>query len=320
MIAGWRARVSARRVAYKSSHKTTDTYWYDENNFKFRAMREVGAHFGLIEGHAPCTTAGALDAAAVDKKLWVGASAQGWSVVTTADCHSTYTAPDGRRFKRKDDARGWEPKHALLNPLVVRPSASVKQPKKKPAAPRQLAASKRSAAPEQPAALPSKRALSTEQRHCKRVRTATADQVTTHYTSLRDRDGKTHIEILSDDDDDEVEEEEEPSKPSPQERLQPPPQQQPQLSQPQLLPAPTPPNEAAAATPAGMAGVLAHLERIKLQQYAAQFDEQGYDDLDFLLKMSDAMLTEVAQAVGMKHGHECKFVLCFATGYGRRSA
>ena len=35
---------------------------------------------------------------------------------------------------------------------------------------------------------------------------------------------------------------------------------------------------------------------------------------------NDKSLTEVAQAVGMKHGHECKFVLCFATGYGRRSA
>ena len=40
---------------------------------------------------------------------------QGWSVVMTAGCHSTYTAPDGRRFKRKDDARGWQPKEALQN-------------------------------------------------------------------------------------------------------------------------------------------------------------------------------------------------------------
>ena len=312
------------------------------------------------------------------------------------------TVCSGRRFKRKDDALEWKPKAAFQTALAVLPDASgrpTKQAKKQSAAPKQPAAPKQAA--------PKKQGVFLEQRHCKRVRKSSVDQDMKCYTALRDRDGKTHIEILSDDDDDNDNDEDDnqpPPPPSPPPPPPPPPSQaqaparkentlvaledagdeaaallhkrprgcaplddlgrpkvwEPQsgvwmVVQPNQVAAPLPKKATAAAAaalpieatvpkgvagaatvtteeapasgavvmaaapikaPTSMAQVVAYLERIKLQQYAAQFDEQGYDDLDFLLKMDDAMLTEVARAVGMKRGHEYKFVTCFATGYG----
>lgn len=54
-----------------------------------------------------------------------------------------------------------------------------------------------------------------------------------------------------------------------------------------------------------MARVRAVLETLRLAQYAASFEELGFDDLDYLLE--HARLAEVASAVGMKPGHASKF-------------
>ena len=98
LVAGWTARVGVRA---SPAGKATDSYWYDENGLKFRSLVEVGEHFGLVEVKAGRSQnlRGKLDPIAVDKKLWPGASEQGWVVTATADCHSTYTAPDGKRFR-----------------------------------------------------------------------------------------------------------------------------------------------------------------------------------------------------------------------------
>ena len=46
-----------------------------------------------------------------------------------------------------------------------------------------------------------------------------------------------------------------------------------------------------------------------LEQYAERLHQEGYDDLDFLLSMSqDAeMLRRIAESVGMRPGHALKF-------------
>ena len=55
-----------------------------------------------------------------------------------------------------------------------------------------------------------------------------------------------------------------------------------------------------------MAEVHQMLEACRLSQYVELFDEQGYDDLDFMLMMSEAQVHGMCQAVGMKPGHAAK--------------
>ena len=43
--------------------------------------------------------------------------------------------------------------------------------------------------------------------------------------------------------------------------------------------------------------------RCRLEQYGAAFEEEGYDDLAFLLTLDRTGLAELAQIVGMKAGH-----------------
>ena len=47
LVAGWRTRTGKRRSP--GSGKTHDWYFYDESNTKFRAMKEVAEHFGLVD-------------------------------------------------------------------------------------------------------------------------------------------------------------------------------------------------------------------------------------------------------------------------------
>ena len=68
--------------------------------------------------------------------------------------------------------------------------------------------------------------------------------------------------------------------------------------------------------PIGMPPVVQALERVGLPQYADAFDEQGYDDLNYILEMDAAERKTVAEATGMRPGHAAKFVKC---GLGRRS-
>ena len=64
--------------------------------------------------------------------------------------------------------------------------------------------------------------------------------------------------------------------------------------------------------PCGMAAVHELLARIRLERYSAQFEEQGFDDLEWLLALPGredeaAELLAVAEAVGFKPGHRDKF-------------
>ena len=46
---------------------------------------------------------------------------------------------------------------------------------------------------------------------------------------------------------------------------------------------------------------------MKLLQYADAFEEQGYDDLEYLRELDVAALKGVAQAASMKPGHAARF-------------
>jgi len=58
----------------------------------------------------------------------------------------------------------------------------------------------------------------------------------------------------------------------------------------------------------GMAAVAAALARVGLQAYVAAFDDEGFDDIEFLGSMDAAERAEVAEAAEMKPGHAAKFV------------
>ena len=57
-----------------------------------------------------------------------------------------------------------------------------------------------------------------------------------------------------------------------------------------------------------MAAVAAALARVGLQAYVAAFDDEGFDDIEFLGSMDAAERAEVAEAAEMKPGHAAKFV------------
>ena len=51
-----------------------------------------------------------------------------------------------------------------------------------------------------------------------------------------------------------------------------------------------------------------------LSAYATSFDDEGYDDLDYLRMLPPAELRSVAVDCGMKPGHAAKFVSWMPTG------
>ena len=56
-----------------------------------------------------------------------------------------------------------------------------------------------------------------------------------------------------------------------------------------------------------MDAVRAFLTENHLEQYADEFESQGYDDLPFMLTMDADGLSVVADGVSMKPGHKMKF-------------
>ena len=56
-----------------------------------------------------------------------------------------------------------------------------------------------------------------------------------------------------------------------------------------------------------MAAVGAMLQSFRLEQYAAAFDEAGYDDVGYIRILKDDALSELVETVGMKPGHAAKF-------------
>ena len=64
--------------------------------------------------------------------------------------------------------------------------------------------------------------------------------------------------------------------------------------------------QAQAAAPVGMAAVHAMLVALRLEQYSAAFEGQGYDDLEFLSGCDAEQLAQAARDVGMKQGHSLK--------------
>ena len=59
----------------------------------------------------------------------------------------------------------------------------------------------------------------------------------------------------------------------------------------------------------GIGSVREMLMCLRLEQYVEWFDKEGYDDLDFLLYVSQdaGMLHRIAESVGMRPGHAHKF-------------
>ena len=51
------------------------------------------------------------------------------------------------------------------------------------------------------------------------------------------------------------------------------------------------------------------LASFRLEQYADRLDEEGYDDLDFLMQIRDDadLVRSIAESVGMRPGHAHKF-------------
>ena len=62
----------------------------------------------------------------------------------------------------------------------------------------------------------------------------------------------------------------------------------------------------AAAAPGDSVGSL--LRSFRLEMYVQAFDDEGYDDLDYLRELPAAALRSVAADCGMKPGHAAKFV------------
>jgi len=76
----------------------------------------------------------------------------------------------------------------------------------------------------------------------------------------------------------------------------------------QPLPQPPPPPPLCHAPGfKGMADVRAMLVDFRLAQYSEVFEEQGYDDLEYLLGLSFEELHQIGKACGMKLGHVHKF-------------
>lgn len=79
-------------------------------------------------------------------------------------------------------------------------------------------------------------------------------------------------------------------------------------------PPPAPPVRATASgdagsatATAGMAAVRDMLQRFNLSAYECAFEEQGYDDYDYLIMVDHACFEELVGHVGMKPGHAQKF-------------
>ena len=58
-----------------------------------------------------------------------------------------------------------------------------------------------------------------------------------------------------------------------------------------------------------MEEVKAMLTQLRLEQYAAAFDEMGYDDLSYLQSLTPGEIAEVAANVAMKPGHAQKLLM-----------
>ena len=83
-----------------------------------------------------------------------------------------------------------------------------------------------------------------------------------------------------------------------------------------VTPSTTPPPSTPAPAPAAsrIGEVEALLRSFRLEEYIQKFDDEGYDDLDYLRTLPPAELRSVAVDCGMKPGHAAKFVSWMPTG------
>lgn len=58
----------------------------------------------------------------------------------------------------------------------------------------------------------------------------------------------------------------------------------------------------------GMDAVRALLVELRLDEYVDRFEEQGFDDVEYLMILRDEQLRRVAEAVHMKPGHQMKWL------------
>ena len=64
---------------------------------------------------------------------------------------------------------------------------------------------------------------------------------------------------------------------------------------------------AAAGPVRRMAAVRARLEEMGMGQYAETFENEGFDDLEWLRGLGHSRLTEVGKEIGMRSGHVMRF-------------
>ena len=325
LVSNWSVRIATRdktpreNASGAPAAKHCDVYFYDEHNFKFRSKSHVAAHFGLIERRI---TAGSLGERGIDAKLWPGAAAQGWTVTVTADDHFAYRAPDGTRFGRRNGALGWEPSTACVPVLTQAPTLPTHVRKRK--APPEHAEASAAAPTSAPVCKPKQARKAApaitftdaiEHRayaSTSTTRKASAGELVRKLDHARaqwrtsevpavqapsavqaagadltsDYFGHAHSDAHSD----------------------------PHSN----VPTPTadfrvgaaltlPPPSMGSGTVDGMVAVRAALAVMKLEAYAGAFEEQGWDDLEFLAEKSQQQLLAVARSVAMKHGHAHKF-------------
>jgi hypothetical protein len=104
LIDGWTAH-SVKRNPESASyvrHRTSDHYWCDQAGHQFRSLKEVAGQYKLPTAVRLQQSSGALNAWQIDKRLWQGAAAAGWSFsVDNRGRSKTYIAPDGWTFERR---------------------------------------------------------------------------------------------------------------------------------------------------------------------------------------------------------------------------
>lgn len=279
-LSGWRVRVAVREPSDRST-KVNDVYFYDAHGAKYRSKVEVARHFGLIDGEAS-RPVGHLSADGIDAKLWAGASAAGWAVHSTPDCHNTYSAPDGSRFKRKSDALEWKPAKRIVLKLKERSSETSVI-----------------AAAEAPATTCQSAVAGSSHYHA-----------TAGVQAARDQEW---FDLNSSDDDDDEEEEQsaanaaEMGARSEAEQLVDEGEEHTHEDASHQLQL-TDSFSTQLASGMSLAQMLTHC---RSSAYLDAFEESGWDDVGYLVTLPPAELEDIVGSLGMKLGHRAKFLHLF---------
>lgn len=289
MLSGWSARVAVRDPAGKSA-KVNDVYFFNARGAKFRSKIEVARHLGLMQTPDRAQYFGHLAAEGTDHKLWKGAYAAGWRVHSTHDSHNTYRAPDGTRFKRKDDAMEWHPPKRVKLKLASATTTS----------PPPLATFIPLTATEGHADSSAYEGALFDLNSSDDDGSSDDEEEAVVDVVVEEKEAEVNVEDVKD-----VEDVNEsraevatdvtgrgPSGPWPLVRNSVPP-------------------VGPAISGMSMLAMRTILESLRLGQYAGAFYDLGFDDPDWLSTLDQAQLLDVASNAGMKPGHAMKFAGLF---------